>query len=266
MELRDFADQILDGATVEAKTRPPEGGLAALTDEAPGPALPWRAPARAPGLEIAPKQARLKMPSAKGFSDPVMRARALHTFANHELMALELMAWALRAWPEAPPAFRKGLGWLMVEEQRHLLLYVERLEALGVPFGSLPLNDHFWRLAPELTTPARWVCAMNLTLEQANLDHAPQYAAWFEQAGDHDSAALMAQIERDEVRHVAFGATWLPRLDPHPTRTLFERFEANLTGLNTPGRARGKQLNEAARRAAGLDDDFIVAMRAASRE
>ena len=261
MELREFAESVFFGRALDAKLAAPAIPYTELTDAAPGAARGWSDPGRSPELAIAPKKKRKPLPSPRALHDPAMRVRALHAFANHELMALELMAWALLAYPDAPPAFRRGLAWLMVEEQRHLAMYVERIEALGGAFGALPVNDHFWRIAPALTDPAKWVSALNLTFEQANLDHAPVFAEHFERAGDTECAALLRQIEEDEVKHVAFGARWLAAFSD-PNTSLFDAWMANMTGQNDPTRARGKAFfNVDARERARLPPQFIEALR-----
>lgn len=262
MELRELAARVLHADTLDEKLLWPAEGLAALTDADPGRARAWRQPGRPPQLVVAPRDVRLRFPSARGLHDANMRVRWLHTFANHELMALELMAWALLAYPDAPARFRMGLAWLIEEEQRHLTLYMQRIRALGATFGDLPVNDHFWRCAPSLHTPVQWVCAVNLTFEQANLDHAPEYADCMRAVEDLESAALLDQIALDEIKHVGFGARWLRQLsDPQNTQDTFELFLENLTDQNTPARARGKHFNAAYRAAAGLDARFIDAMR-----
>lgn len=261
MELFELAERVLHADTLDEKLLWPAEGLAALTDTTRGPARAWSQPGRPPELVVAPRDVRLRFPSARGLHDKNMRVRWLHTFANHELMALELMAWALLAYPDAPPRFRMGLAWLIEEEQRHLRLYMDRIAALGATFGDLPVNDHFWRCAPSLRTPVQWVCAVNLTFEQANLDHAPEYAACMRAVEDVESAALLDQIERDEIKHVGFGARWLRQLQhPDSTRDSFDLFLENLTDQNTPSRARGKRFNRTAREAAGLEATFIDAM------
>ena len=55
---------------------------------------------------------------------------------------------------------------------------------------------------------------MGLTLESANLDFTLAYAAAARAAGDEATAAVLAEVHRDEVRHVRFAARWLPRLAP----------------------------------------------------
>ena len=263
MELSEFAQHILFARTLEEKFFAPPGGLADLSDKNPGQPQSWSAPGRPPELAIASRNERISFPHPDNFGDPEMAARALHTFANHELMAVELMAWALLAYPEAPAPFRAGLIRLIFDEQRHLRLYVDRLAEMGVRFGDLPVNDHFWRCAPGLTTPLKWVCAMNLTFEQANLDHAPFFEKSFRKQGDEESARIMNIIYEDEIHHVGFGAHWLSQYRSDD-QTTFDAYVKNLTFHNEPLRARGDQFDAQARRRAGLDDDFISKMKQVS--
>lgn len=262
MELQQLAKTILYTPTLEARFFLPEGGLTSLTDHDPGKPQPWIEPLRPENLQIAPKKKRKSLPHPSSLHDPAMRVRCLHTFANHEMMALELMAWALLAYPDAPPAFRRGMAWLIQEEQRHLALYIERIEDNNARFGDLPVNDHFWRIAPLLDTPLKWVCALNLTFEQANLDHAPVFARYFRKAGDEKSAALMDQIVEDEIKHVGFGVRWLRHFS-NGVLSDFETFTQNLNDYMGIERAKGDEFNVEARRLAGFDDDFIQALKTA---
>ncbi len=257
-----FCERLLHGDSLTDKLSVPPGGLDALVDDPTAAARAWSEPGRPPELRIASRKDRKKMPSPTALGDPEMRVRCLHTFANHELMAIELMAWALLAFPDAPVTFRRGLLHIIADEQRHLQTYMTRIEELGAKFGDLPVNDHFWRVAPSLDTPLKWVSAMNLVFEQANLDHAPQYAEWFDAVGDDASADIMRMIEADEIQHVGFGAHFLRQNTPAGAST-FEVWTENLTFYNEPYRARGQQFNAEARRAAGLDEDFVAKMRSA---
>lgn len=262
MQIREFAERILFTTSLEEKLAAPD--LRLLRDDQPGPAQTWTTPGRPAGLEISAKRTRKRLPHPDSLDDPEMRVRCLHTFANHELMALELMAWALLAYPDAPPTFRRGMLQILVDEQRHFQMYCDRIEALGFKFGDLPINDHFWRCAHELTTPLKFVSTINLTFEQANLDFAPEYQSHFTRVGDDASATLMAQIADDEVLHVGFGAAFL-RAAAKDGRMTFDVWRENLTFHNTPERARGVNFNEELRRRAGLDEDFIRRMKEASR-
>jgi len=149
---------------------------------------------------------------------------------------------------------------IIADEQRHLRLYADRIEELGSRFGAEPVNDHFWRCAASLDTPLKWVSAMNLTFEQANLDHAPVFEEHFAAVGDRRSADIMQIIATDEVAHVAFGARFLAA-STSGDESSFDVWVRNLTRYNEPIRARGTPFDEEARRAAGLDEDFIERMR-----
>ncbi len=256
MQIREFAETILFGRDLASKYFEPGVELHRLRDDQPGPTRGWEEPGRPPELAIAPRNQRKKLPSPRALDDPEMRVRVLHTFANHELMAIELMAWALLAYPDAPRSFRLGLLNIIADEQRHLKLYADRIEELGSTLGAEPVNDHFWRCAPSLIDPLKWVSAMNLTFEQANLDHAPVFKDHFRNVGDERSAAIMRIIERDEVCHVAFGARFLES-QTKEGQNAFDLWVANLTFHNEPSRARGEPFNVKARLEAGLSEDFI---------
>lgn len=256
METREWALRIFSADTLEEKLLLPEGGLKSLTDHSPGSAIAWSRPPRPEHLRVAGKEGRLKFPHPRSLHQKEMRARCLHAFANHELMALEMMAWALLAFPEAESGFRKGLANILIDEQEHFRLYCQRLSGMGVSFGDLPLNDHFLRAGDSIHDPLDWVCSMHLTFEQANLDHAPYFGRLFQEAGDSESASLMQTIFDDEVRHVRFGTRWLKHYQPEGS-TAFETFAQHCSGPFPPGRAVGQVFQEEARRKAGLDEDFI---------
>lgn len=253
MELRDYALHILSSPELEEKLRPPQD----ITDRVPGDALFWREPARAPALQFAPRRKRGRMPALGALSDPHFRAVSLHHFANHELMALELFAAALLAFPEMPSAFRRGLLHVLREEQDHFRLYQARMQALdGLVFGTLPLNDHFWRIVDDLNTPLKFVSALALTFEGGNLDYALQYAQVFRAVGDEESARIMEQVHQDELGHVRFGLHWLRKLKD-PALTDFEAWEKALVFPTSPARARGLVFDRASREQVGFDAAFI---------
>jgi uncharacterized ferritin-like protein (DUF455 family) len=191
---------------------------------------------------------------------------ALHFFANHELLALELMALARLRFTEAPAAFHAGLVGVMRDEQRHLSAYLARMEACGVALGDVPVNRAFWDALAVVDDPLRFVAGLSLTFEQANLDFAAYYAQAFREAGDDDTAAVLDVVLADEIRHVRHGLAWFDRWrDPR-----LDRWEALVGALPpplTPARARGTAFARDPRRAAGLDDAFCdrLAVYGASR-
>jgi uncharacterized ferritin-like protein (DUF455 family) len=189
-------------------------------------------------------------------ADPAQRPRILHALANHELQAAELFAWALLAFPQAPSDFRRGLLRILDDEQRHTRMYIARVEDAGASFGDFPVHGYFWSKIESITTPLRFLCAMSLTFENANLDHTEEYAEAARRAGDLKTATVIERVHADEIDHVRFGWTWL-QVFKGKDEPAWDTFRANLTWPLRPSRARGRVFDREGREAAGLDPDFI---------
>lgn len=255
MELRDFAEQVLFATTLEEKLRCPD----VLTDARPGPPLVRSdAPGRPPELLFKPPgSGQSDFPGLRHLEQPRERGRLLHFFGNHELLATELMALVLLRFPEAPTAFRRGVLQTLKDEQIHTRLYIERMRECGVRFGELPVSGYFWRSVSTMENPMDYVAALSLTFEQANLDFCRYFAQGFEAVGDADTARLLEQIYRDEIRHVAHGLKWFRRWKK-PHESDWEAFCRQLKFPLSPQRAKGIKLNIEGRLAAGLDPGFIA--------
>jgi uncharacterized ferritin-like protein (DUF455 family) len=253
---RAYALGIVLGTTLADKLVPPPPDLDLVDHE---PAVRLAAPGRPPELAIVSARTT-RVPPVAGMPDPAQRARILHALANHELQAIELFAWALLAYPDAPPAFRRGLVAILAEEQAHFGLYTARLAALGTRFGDHPVTGHFWNKLAPLTGPLEFACAMCLTFEQANLDFAGDYAAAAHACGDVATAEALDRVHADEIRHVHFGWVWLERLGDGGDA--WQTYLAHVTPPLGPARARGARFDREARRKAGLDDAFIDALAA----
>ena len=252
--MRTFAERLLLGPSLADKLFDPGPGV--LADEQRGAA--WRGAAE-PGREGALCMAAQAEPFVRdaALADPHSRGRALHFFANHELLALELMALALLRFVDAPAPFRRGLVSTIRDEQRHLSLYLARMRALGVELGDAPLGGFFWRTVSELDDPAAFVAHMSLTFEQANLDYARHYEHAFRALGDEASAALMAEVYADEISHVGFGLHWFQRWRPAP---LWEAHGEALVAPVTLRRARGRGFDRRGRERAGFPADYVEAI------
>lgn len=255
MEITDFAEQVLFGRTLEDKLVDP----GPLADQRPrGREVP-SAPGRPADLAFAPG-ARAPFPSAAALEADDQRGRALHFFANHELLAAELMAAMLLRFPNAEKRFRLGLASTIVDEQRHLRRYVERMEALGIGLGDVPVNDYFWRATIDVPSPLVFVARMSLGFEQANLDFSKMYQLRFEEVGDEVTAALMQDVYEDEIRHVRFGVRWFDeKREPGPAS-----WDAHvaLLGQFNPLRLKSPVYFDVdGRRRAGLDDDYVERLR-----
>ncbi|HSX10805.1 MAG TPA: DUF455 family protein [Chlamydiales bacterium] len=251
MELRDWAIRILSADTLEEKLLCPP----LLTDDHPGEPLLFNEPVRPVGMGFNKRTREQKLPHFQNHGKEENRAVCLHRFAGHELLAVEIMAHALTAFPNAPKAFRKGVAHTLKEEQGHVKLYMSRMAEMGLHFGDLPLYKHFWNHVPYLTSPIRYVSVMSLTFEAANLDFAPLYGKSFSHFGDEQSAALMAQILKDEINHVSFGYRWLNRLKGEESS--WDSWVASLHSKLSPKRAKGFTVMEEHRRQAGIPDEWI---------
>lgn len=251
MELRDWAMRILSADTLEEKLLCPD----VLTDENPGLPLVFNEPVRPAGMGFHKRTKEQKLPPFQTHGKEENRAVCLHRFAGHELLAVEIMAQALIAFPEAPKAFRKGVAHTLKEEQGHVKMYIQRMEALGLKFGDLPLYKHFWNHVPHLTSPIRYVSVMSLTFEMANLDFAPLYGRSFAAFGDEKSAALMGQILKDEINHVSFGYRWLNKF--RGENPAWNSWLDSLPPKIAPKRAKGFVVMEENRKKAGIPDEWI---------
>lgn len=249
--LRSYALGLLEADTLAEKLSPPPAGL---TDGDLSPALLPALPARPPGL--VPAGRPVKVPPLVGFSDPAQRVRLLHGWFNHELQAVELFAWGLLSLPDAPPAFRRGLITLLADEQRHAALYLERLAAHGCSPGDFPVSAYLWGKRSAMDTPLRFVSAMCLVFEGANLDHTLDAVAVARAAGDEATARALETVHREELSHVAFGYLWLRRLLPEGGDEL-AGWQQALDPPLRPALARGPTLHPESRRSAGLDQRWV---------
>jgi uncharacterized ferritin-like protein (DUF455 family) len=255
MELRDFAERILFGTTLEEKLQDP----GTVTDDHPGPAIAApEAPGRPRELAFKPLgTGKADFPGLHQLENPHERGRLLHFFGNHELLATELMALVLLRFPDAPPAFRRGVLQTLRDEQEHTRLYVRRMHDCGVTFGELPVSGFFWRAVSTMENPIDYVARLSLTFEQANLDFSRHFAGSFRSLGDNASAELLDRIYHDEIGHVAYGLKWFRRWK-NPSDSDWAAFCRQLKFPLSPQRAKGPRVNTEGRRAAGLDPEFIA--------
>ncbi|MFK7931474.1 MAG: DUF455 family protein [Myxococcota bacterium] len=256
MQLQEWANTLVFGNTIAQKLLDP----GRTEDAQPGAAIavPTK-PGRPPSLPLRRDENRTRLPSVHALADPLDRAKVLHHFANHELLAIELMALMLLRFPDADPAFRKTLAVTIVDEQRHLSLYVDRIEALGGALGGHPVSAFFWDCLAQSPTVEHFVAGMSLTLEQANLDFLTHWTQGFEQVGDDDTVTVLNQVHRDEVRHVRHGVKWLGAWAPE--ESLFDAWSSRLRPPLTTRRGRGPTFDRSGRARAGLDESFVRRVR-----
>lgn len=217
--------------------------------------LPER-PGRSEAIAFSDKQ--IKFPKAPNLKQKENTAIALHSFANHELLAIEMMAAAILIYPhfnDDDIRFKKGIVSALKDEQKHLGLYISRLNELGYKFGDFPLNDFFWRQMPKLRTPANYTAVMALTFEAANLDFAQFYARIFRDFGDTKTADILDIVLEDEISHVAFGAHWMKRW--RKDKELWDYYRSCLPHPLTPARSKGIGYDPAVHQRAMNDEEFM---------
>jgi uncharacterized ferritin-like protein (DUF455 family) len=254
MEIRAFAEAVLFSADLELKLSAPID----LSDDRPGLAIDVpRVPGRPVGLALRTDKPIPAAPTPSGITGERARGLALHSFAHHELQALELMALALLRFPDAPGPFRRGLVKILTDEQRHFRMYRGRAEHYGVGMGDVGMGHFFWDTVAELQTPADFIAALCLTYEQANLDFSVYWADAFRSVDDSQSAAVLTEVYEDEITHVRHGITWFERLGRGCD---FEDYARSLVFPLSPGRGKGPIFDREGRVRAGFSEHFIDEM------
>jgi uncharacterized ferritin-like protein (DUF455 family) len=247
----DFARSILEGEDLSQKFL----SLNLEWDEWKPFSLP-ELPGRKGKIAFSDKQ--IKFPKSQRLNETDKKAVALHSFANHELLAIEMMASAILIYPhhnEDDIRFKRGILTALKEEQKHLGLYIGRLNQLGYEFGDFPLNDFFWRQMGKLETPSQYAAVMALTFEAANLDFAQHYAQIFRDHGDEETASIMDIVLEDEIGHVAFGAHWMKKWSND--KSLWEYYMNSLPWPLTPARSKGIGFDPLVHKKAMSDEHFV---------
>ena len=211
-----------------------------------------------------PKKAKLILENEEGYRE---RGRLLHYFANHELLAIETMALTLLRFPNAPLEFKRGVFKTLQDEQRHMKLYLSRMEEYGVKLGDAPFSFYFWNRLRDMQKPLDFVVRMSLTFEQANLDFALEYAKIFStEMDDVKTADLLQVVHDDEVKHVGHGVKWFKSWNQEAIDREGE-WGAYLKQLPYPLNARRAKgsvfFSEESRKLAGFSDDFIQSVKIA---
>ena len=201
---------------------------------------------------------QFKFPKKNHLKDDDKKAMALHSFANHELLAIEMMASAILIYPhhdEESIRFKRGIVTALKDEQKHLSLYISRLNELGYEFGDFPLNDFFWRQMEKLKTPSEYLAVMALTFEAANLDFAQYYSKVFAEFGDQRTSSILQTVLEDELSHVSFGAHWLKKW--RQNKELWDYYRELLPWPMTPARGKGIGFDIGLHQKAMNDENFV---------
>lgn len=205
--------------------------------------------------EISFSEKQIKFPKVSSFHLDEKKALAMHFFANHELLAIEMMTAALLMFPELGETNRRSLITTIKEEQKHFNLYISRMNKFGVSFGDYPLNDFFWRQFAGVKTPQEFYALVALTFESANLDFALYYQDVFKEVEDIESAKIMGIVLEDEIKHVSRGRSFLA--NSNGKKDFWDYYISLLPEKVTPARGKGIVFFPETRIKAGLSRVFV---------
>lgn len=255
-EVHEFAKRVLFGETLVDKLTSPRDINWQKTDRNHICLSLPKEPGRAAHLKFSSET--IKFPRKASLGDKQQKAKALHFFANHELLAIEMLAAALLIFPSQTDeeiSFKKTLVATLADEQKHFSLYCERMNDFGVNFGDFPINDFFWDKMQFVKTRSEFSSLLSLTFESANLDFSLYYSKLFRSLGDESTAKILEEVYRDEIRHVGAGVHWMNQW--RGDKSLWDYYLENLPQLVTPARAKGMEYDHQSRVRAGLDSSFI---------
>jgi uncharacterized ferritin-like protein (DUF455 family) len=180
-----------------------------------------------PGRPARPELVSPRLVGRRSMATVEGRAMLVHALAHIEFNAVNLALDAIWRFPGMPQAYYRD--WLRVaaEEARHFDLLAAHLNTLGAGYGDHPGHDSLWEMVAK--TEGDVLARMALvprTMEARGLDAIPPLRAKLAQAGDHEAAAILDILLRDEVGHVEIGNRWyfylcaLRRLEPVATYDL----------------------------------------------
>jgi uncharacterized ferritin-like protein (DUF455 family) len=223
------------------------------------PELTLDEPAGLPGRPERPELVEPRKLGRRSMQSPEGRAVLLHALAHIEFNAINLALDAVWRFAGMPEAFY--VDWLKVasEEAHHFSLLSARLAEFGHAYGDFPAHDGLWDMCER--TRGDVLARMALvprTLEARGLDASPPIRARLQQAGDHESAAILDVILRDEIGHVLIGNRWFrflcdgKAIDPHQT---YLRLADDYRAPKLRG-----PFNFEARRDAGFDEEELAAL------
>ncbi len=133
----------------------------------------------------------------------------IHAVTHIEFNAINLAWDAVYRFHNLPECYYSDWIRVATEEAFHFCLLRQRLQDLGSDYGDLPAHDGLWEMAVRTATdPLLRMALVPRVLEARGLDVTPGIIRKLRQAGDHQTAAVLEIIWRDEIGHVAIGSRW----------------------------------------------------------
>ena len=160
------------------------------------------APATLPGRPPRPLLVSPKDVPQRSLSTVSGRAALIHALAHIEFNAVNLALDIVWRFPSMPDNFYLQWAQVASEEATHFAMLRAHLQTLGFDYGDFPAHDGLWEMAAKTQSDllAR-LALVPRTLEARGLDVSPAIRNKLLAVGDHDGAAILEVILRDEIRH-----------------------------------------------------------------
>jgi uncharacterized ferritin-like protein (DUF455 family) len=151
--------------------------------------------------------------SVKPKSKPSASAALLHGICHAESYAIDLFVDLLARFGTRaamlPKTFYDDFIEVCRQEADHYFKWHERLEDMGVTYGTLPVHDGLWRAAYETRGDLlERLAVINMVHEARGLDTYPMSRKKLSNARDTKSVAILDKNFSEEITHVAKGVFW----------------------------------------------------------
>jgi uncharacterized ferritin-like protein (DUF455 family) len=182
-----------------------------------------RDPAREPCFNVV--HLHQQMEDYGGMSD-VSRRQRLHQHMHNEMQSLEIAAQCIVDFPDTPWDLRLELARQCWDETRHTQMLYRRLLEIGGRKGEFPVMNYEWGVTCMMDSLVARLALQNRTFEGGEMDLLNELSQMWREAGDEQTADLLAGILVDEIQHVRFANQWLKRLARDEPRTLLQVAQA----------------------------------------
>jgi uncharacterized ferritin-like protein (DUF455 family) len=211
------------------------------------------------GLPARPELIPPQQVPHRGVKSQEGRARLLHAIVHIEFSAINLALDHAARFRGMPKQYYADWIGVAADEAYHFTLLRQRLQGLGHDYGDFPAHAGLWEMAERTTGDvlARMALVPRL-LEARGLDATPPIQKRLIQSGDHETAALLDIILRDEISHVGLGDSWFRRLCKEQQIEPESTFRRLLSDFNAPRPL--TPMNETARLAAGFTKRELAAL------
>lgn len=208
--LFDAAYRCLMADTIDTKLKLTERTMqawrtGALSLTSPGDVKPISTPGRPPQPVLVAPDAVPK----RSVGTKAGWIALIHAITHIEYNAINLAWDAIYRFRNLPECYYSDWIRVATEEAYHFCLLRQRLQDLGSDYGDLPAHDGLWEMAARTAAdPLLRMALVPRVLEARGLDVTPGIISKLRQAGDHQTAAVLEIIWRDEIGHVAIGSHW----------------------------------------------------------